>query len=390
MSLTLLALISFSAWIYLTTARAGYWRGDQKLSASPAPAIWPEVAAIIPARNEAASIGAVLKAYGAMDYPGRLTIILVDDQSSDSTPTIARNAWNEVVARAGALDRSFEIIASPDLPSGWSGKLWAIHHGYERAKKTAPDADYLLFTDADIVLAPDTVRALVSKAETENLSLVSLMARLDARDWGALLIPAFIYFFQKLYPFARVNDVHDNLAAAAGGCLLARAAAYEAAGGAAAIKDKLIDDCALAARIKSLSPSTKIWLGLADDEAVSLRDNRTLKSVWNMVARTAYAQLNYSPILLIGAVMGMAVLYLAPPLLFLFFMEHGNVAAALFGAGAWALMAYSFWPTLKLYDRPPWEIVLLPFSAALYIAMTVTSFWRSWRGVGGQWKGRTY
>jgi hopene-associated glycosyltransferase HpnB len=231
----------------------------------------------------------------------------------------------------------------------------------------------------------------VAKAEQENLALASLMARLDARGpWASFLIPAFIYFFQKLYPFPRANDPDDSLAAAAGGCMLARRDAVDAIGGMGAIRSALIDDCAFARAIKNLTPSTKIWIGLASDEAVSLRDNRELESIWNMVARTAYAQLGYSPLMLAGTVLGMALIYLAAPLIILTMFWHWNFAALFYAAGALALMAYTYWPTLRLYGRAPWEAALLPAAAALYTAMTISSALRHWRGEGGRWKGRTY
>jgi hopene-associated glycosyltransferase HpnB len=383
MSLVLTAAAAFLAWIYLTLARGMFWRASERLTAAPAPDSWPQVVAIIPARDEAETIGAVVRAHLACRYPGEYSVIVIDDLSTDGTTEAAR-----AMAPNQSL-HSLEILSGAPLPEGWSGKLWAVHQGLAHAN--ASEADYFLLTDADIMLAPDTLTTLVSKAEHENLSLASLMARLDARGgWAQLLVPAFIYFFQKLYPFPQVNDPNENLAAAAGGCMLVRADALENAGGVESIKGALIDDCALAKRIKDLSPSTKIWLGLADDEAVSLRDNRSLSSLWNMVARSAYAQLAFSPILLIGTLAGMGLVYLAAPLIVLTLPWHGNLTAFLYASFAWAIMAYTYWPTLKLYHRPPWEAAFLPAAAGLYTMMTVASALRHWRGAGGQWKGRTY
>ena len=388
MSLSLIAFITLGAWIYLLFFRGGFWRADQRLSDVPAPLRWPAVVAVIPARDEADSIGAVVSAHLASDYPGTFSVVVADDHSTDATKERALQAGEKSVAP----DRRLEIVDTPPLPEGWSGKLWAVHNGLQRAREIAPEAAYVLLTDADIVLGRDALRRLVAKAGHQRLAIASLMARLDARmQWAALLIPAFVFFFQKLYPFPRANDPTDNLAAAAGGCMLARADALEAIGGVASIRGDLIDDCALARRIKDISPSTAIWLGLADeDEAKSLRDNRSLASVWNMVARTAYAQLNRSPLLLAGTLLGMALLYLAPPLIALSFAVHGSVAAMFFALCAWGFMAYAYWPTLKLYDREPWEAALLPIAGALYAAMTFSSAWRHWRGRGGQWKGRSY
>jgi len=391
MSLSLIALAAMAAWFGLVFFRAGFWRADQRLADAPAPPRWPEVVAVIPARDEAPTIAEVVRAHLACDYPGRLSVILVDDGSTDGTDAIARAAAESARENAGDKPRPFIVLTAPDKPDGWSGKLWAVHAGLAHAREITPAAEYVLLTDADIIAAPDTLRRMVAKAEDEKLALASLMARLDARAaWGGLLIPAFIYFFQKLYPFPRANDPDDDMAAAAGGFMLARADALEAVGGVEALKSDLIDDCALARRIKDSAPGATVWIGLADDEAVSRRDNRSLGSVWNMVARTAYAQLGYSPLLLAGTVLGMGLIYLAPPLVALGFAWHGSALALAAALAGWGLMAYSYWPTLKLYEREPWEAPLLPLAAALYTAMTVSSALRYWRGQGGRWKGRVY
>ena len=379
--MTLLALLSLAAWIYLATSRGGFWRADQRLDDAASPEVWPAVAAIIPARNEAASIGAVVAAHLNADYRGDFRVVLVDDNSDDGTAEIARNA-------AQGSDR-LTIIDGAPLPEGWTGKLWAVSQGADVASKNDPE--YFLLTDADIILAPETLSRLVAKAVAEKLSLVSLMARLDSRGlWGGLLIPAFIFFFQKLYPFPLSNDRNENVAAAAGGCMLVRAEDLEAAGGIAAIHDQLIDDCALARNIKDLSPTTRSWIGLADTEATSLRDNRSLSSVWNMVARTAYAQLGFSPFMLAGAVFGMALIYLAPPVIALSLAIHKSVLATVIALLAWGVMAWLYWPTLKLYRGQPWQATSLPAAAALYTAMTLHSAIRSFQGRDGQWKGRHY
>lgn len=381
--LTFIAFVALAAWGGLTLLRGGFWRASERLTDAPDPAAWPQVVAVIPARDEAETIGDVIRAHLSADYPGAFTIVLADDGSSDATADIAR-------AAAAGKDR-LEIVAVPPLPQGWTGKLWAVENGLKRARETAPDAKYILLCDADIALSRDALARLAAKAEAEHLSLASLMARLDARGpWASFLIPAFVYFFQKLYPFPRANDPDDNLAAAAGGCMLARRDAIDAIGGMGAIKGALIDDCAFAKAIKNLTPSTKIWIGLADDEAVSLRDNRDLASIWNMVARTAYAQLGLSPLLLAGTVIGMALVYLAAPLILLTMFWHWNFAAAFYAVIACALMAYTYWPTLRLYGRAPWEAALLPAAAGLYTAMSISSAMRHMKGEGGRWKGRTY
>lgn len=374
MDLALMAAAALGAWLYLTFCRGQFWRASERLDDAPAPHAWPDIVAIIPARNEAEAIGAVIAAHLSNDYEGNFSIILADDGSVDSTADIARRA-------AEGKDRLLEIIAAPDLAPGWTGKMWALENGIEKAKEIAPGAKYYLLADADIMLARDTLRRLVAKAEREELALASLMARLKTKGhWGALLIPAFIYFFQKLYPFPRINDPSENTAGAAGGCMLVRSDALSAIGGVKEIKGELIDDCALARRIKDITPSTKIWLGLADDEAVGLRDNSSLSSIWMMVARTAYAQLGNSPLLLAGATIAMALVYLAPPMIVLTIGSHWSMIAVYYALFAWALMAYSYWPTLKLYNRPSWEAAFLPAAAALYTAMMISSAIRHWQG----------
>lgn len=382
--LTFIAFLTLAAWGGLTLLRGGFWRASERLADAPDPAAWPQVVAVIPARDEAETIGDVIRAHMAADYPGEFSVVLADDGSSDGTAEIAR-------AAAAGKDRTLEVIAVPPLPAGWTGKLWAVENGLKRAREIAPDAGYFLLCDADIALSRDALARLAAKAETETLALASLMARLDARGpWASFLIPAFVYFFQKLYPFPRANDLNDNTAAAAGGCMLARRDAIDAIDGMATIKSALIDDCALAKAVKNLTPSTKIWIGLASDEAVSLRDNRELESIWNMVARTAYAQLGFSPLLLTGTVTGMALIYLAAPLIVLTMFWHWNFAAVFYAAIACALMAYTYWPTLRLYGRAPWEAALLPIAAGFYTAMTISSALRHSRDEGGLWKGRTY
>lgn len=381
--LAAIALISLAAWIYLTAFRKGFWRADQILPAETASLdSWPGVVAVIPARDEAEAIGATIAAHMASDYPGAFSVILVDDHSTDGTA--------EIAARAAGGSARLEIAAAPELAAGWSGKLAAVDHGLKVAKARAPDAKYVLLTDADILHAPDTLRRLVAKAEKDGLSLVSLMALLDARGpWARRLIPAFVYFFQKLYPFPAANDPKHPLAAAAGGCMLVARDALESEGGVAAIRGALIDDCALARLIKGRPPKRPIWIGLAR-RVRSQRDNRSLKSIWDMVARTAYAQLGYSPLLLAGTILGMILLYLAPPLIALTTPIHGDWHAGFAALGAWALMALSYGPTAALYGQSALSGALLPFSAALYTLMTISSALRHWRGEGGKWKGRTY
>ncbi|MEL6369558.1 MAG: glycosyltransferase [Pseudomonadota bacterium] len=387
--LPIAAVFSLLIWAYLALFRDNFWHGSERLTQSPTPWQWPAVTAIIPARDEAETIETVVSAHDRADYRGTFGIIVVDDASSDGTGDLVRDM---------AHNREIDVIAAPELPAGWSGKLNAVSAGItqgssrasSRASSVAPG--YYFLTDADIVVAPDTLSKLVAKALDENLVLVSLMSRLDARGiWGSLLIPAFIYFFQKLYPFPAVNSFDRTIAGAAGGCMLVNAAALEDAGGIASIKGALIDDCALAERLKNRgSEKRSIWLGLADKEAISKRDNRSLSSIWNMVARTAFAELNYSPMKLLGTIIGMVIVYLIPPVATATGLLTGNMQLTVIGVIAWSIMALTYSPTLKLYGKSPLLSFSMPVAGLFYTAMTLSSAARHWRGRGGQWKGRTY
>jgi hopene-associated glycosyltransferase HpnB len=340
----LLVSLSLVIWFVLLFGRGRFWLADQRLPvAVEPPAHWPKVVAIIPARDEAQSIGAVLASHAATEYPGHFSVILIDDGSTDGTGEIARGI-------AATSPRPIHVLEAPPLPPGWTGKLWALETGTRTAASLTPAAGMILLTDADIIHAPGTLIRLVAHAEGQGLGMVSLMARLDARGfWGALLIPAFAFFFQKLYPFPWVNDPTRDTAGAAGGCILVRREALDAIGGIAAIRGALIDDCTLAATIKHGPPRRAIWLGLAEHEAVSLRDNRALGSVWKMVARTAFTQLRHSTMLLVGSVLGMALIYLAGPLAVLLLPLHGSTLAGSLGAVAWMLSGLAYLPTVRLY-----------------------------------------
>jgi hopene-associated glycosyltransferase HpnB len=330
----------------------------------------------VPARDEADGIAESIGSLLRQDYPGRFSIILVDDNSSDGTAEVARR----VADAAGAADR-LTVIAGRPLPSGWTGKLWAVHQGVAAAEQQEPRPDYLLLTDADIVYSADALRNLAAKAESERLVLTSLMAKLRCESFAErALIPAFIFFFQMLYPFSWVNSPRSKTAAAAGGCMLVRTDALRRAGGIERIRGALIDDCALARALKEQGP---IWLGLTN-RVRSIRPYPEIEDIRRMVARSAYAQLRYSPLLLAGTVLGMALTYLAPPLFALF----GNGLAYWFGLAAWGLMALAFQPTLRFYRVSPLWGLALPAIAFAYMLFTLDSAWATARGRGGLWKGR--
>ncbi|MEO1492284.1 MAG: glycosyltransferase [Pseudomonadota bacterium] len=384
----LLSLMACAAWFALIAFWGGFWRGDQRLPEAGPPGTWPEVVAVIPARDEAETIDKVVHAHAEALYPGTLHVIVVDDGSEDATAQLAQEA-------AGDLDVT--VIPAPPLPEGWSGKMNAVAAGLEEAKDIAPDARYVLLTDADILHEHRTLASMVSFAEGHDLALVSLMARLDSRGiWGSLLIPAFVFFFQKLYPFPLVNQPGHKVAAAAGGCVLVRRDILEAAGGVAEIKDELIDDCALARRIKHHDGGQRIWLGLADREVISLRDNRDFASIWTMVSRTAYAQLDRSPLMLLACIAGMALLYLVPIAAMVVvvsgLLPFSPFDPITFAAGYVALwwMGTAYSMTVQRYGMHwSWSLTL-PIAAIIYTGMTIGSAVQHWRGRGGQWKGRTY
>jgi hopene-associated glycosyltransferase HpnB len=363
--------LALAIWLYLAFARGGFWLAQEREAGGEAPHEWPEVVAVIPARDEARTIGATIGSLLAQTYPGAFSIVLVDDESSDGTAAAARGA-------AAAAPERLRIVSGAPTPAGWSGKLWAVAQGVEAAGERAR---YLLLTDADISYAPDALAGLVARAEAEGLVLHSLMAKLACASFPErFAIPAFLYFFQMLYPFAWVNDGRRRTAAAAGGCMLARRETLAAAGGVGAIRGALIDDCALARLMKARGP---IRLALAERVA-SLRRYRDFREIREMVMRSAYAQLNYSPALLGFTVAAMALVFVVPPLAAIF--AHG--AARGCGLAAYLLMAASFQPTLRDYRVAPAWGFALPAIAALYTLYTLESGLASARGRGGLWKGR--
>ncbi len=366
----LFGFLPLAIWLYLLLGRDFFWRfteRDDRDQRRPS-GTWPSVVAVVPARNEADVIAQSIGSLLAQSYGGDFHVILVDDQSEDGTGDIARGLGS---------DRLTVMTGAP-RPPGWTGKLWAMHQGSLEATKRAPD--FIWFTDADIAHAPDNLAKLTTRAASGKV-LVSLMARLSCKTQAEhFLIPAFVFFFAMLYPFGAVNRPHSRIAAAAGGCMLAHREALESAGGIAAIRHNIIDDCALARLMKSQG---SIWLGLTN-RAVSLRPYENLSEIRRMVARSAYAELDYSPLRLLGTLFGLMLVYVAPVAMLLFADGMAQLAAAL----TWLLMALSFQPILRFYNQSPLWGFLLPLIALFYAGFTFDSAIQYWRGKGGMWKGR--
>jgi hopene-associated glycosyltransferase HpnB len=376
----LLAVLTLAIWLYLIVGRGGFWRGlERDDSDQPAvqPERWPSVVAVVPARDEVDVAPRSIASLLAQDYPANFSIILVDDNSQDGTAAAVRRAVQQAPEASGRLT----ILAGAPVAPGWTGKLWAVNQGVAHAQALAEPPTYLLLTDADIVHAPGALRALVARALAGSLVLTSRMAKLRCASLcERALIPAFVFFFQLLYPFAWVNRRDRKTAAAAGGCMLVERASLTAAGGIAAIGHHVIDDCALAAKLKAQGP---IWLGLTD-RVVSIRPYAACQDIRRMVARSAYAELKHSPLLLLGTVLGLALAFLVAPLTAML----GTGIARLAALAAWGLMALAFWPTLRFYRRSPLWAVLLPAIALVYMGFTLDSAYQHMCGRGGMWKGR--
>lgn len=382
-----LTLLAVPVWVYLLLGRHGFWRAMPRLELSPGSIEnAPPVAVIIPARDEADTIGAAVRSLLAQDYNGRLDVIVVDDQSCDQTAAIVEALIPEV-----SPSRRLELIGNSDRPVGWSGKLWAIKTGLDYLETRKETPTILLLTDADIAHDPANLSALMKKMVNGRLDLVSVMVRLRNQSlWERLLIPPFVFFFQMLYPFAAVNKSDSLVAAAAGGCVLLRRSALHDASGIEAIRGALIDDVALARSIKSRPDGEgRIWLGHAE-LTVSLRSYDTLSSIWQMVVRTADTQLDHSLLKLAGTVAGMALIYLSPPVAVLAWPLHQEVAIGMSGLLGWLTMSFAYWPTLRLYRASILWAPTLPLAALLYTVMTIDSARRYRHGKGGVWKGRAF
>jgi len=373
MALVLAAAATLAVWLYLLLFRGGFWRefntsADQRAAASEQP---PRVVAVVPARNEAPVVARAIASLAAQEYRGYFHIVLVDDDSSDGTAEVARTA--------APADRLTVVRAEP-LPTGWTGKLWALAEGIRHAATFSPG--YYLFTDADIVHPRDNVAALTGRAQAEGYDLVSNMATLECRTPAErALVPAFVFFFFLLYPPAWIRKTDRATAGAAGGCMLVRQSALERIGGLSTIRGSLIDDCALARAVKR--NGGRVWLGLSAGTR-SIRSYGGFAEIGRMISRSAFAQLGYSTVVLAGTILGLAVTYLFPLLLtFLAPQPAAGMAAA-----AWLLMSVAYLPALRFYGRAWFGAPLLPVVAAFYLGATVHSAVAYWRGAGGRWKGR--
>ena len=372
-----IASVSLAIWLYLVAGRGWFWLGyehESRDALPTAPDEWPSVVAVVPARNEADMLPRSLGSLLAQDYPGAFSIIVVDDQSDDGTSDVARRTGS-------GSAREVIVLKGEPLPPGWAGKVWAMQQGIAHAGRLPAPPEFILLTDADIAYAPDTLSRIVQRARVGRLVLVSQMAKLNCESFAErALVPAFVFFFQMLYPFRWVNSLTSATAAAAGGSMLVNRAALERVGGIGAIRGALIDDCALGKVMKAQGP---IWLGLSE-RVVSLRSYPQISDIRRMVARSAYAQLGYSPLILAGTIAGMLLTYLAPPLVAMAGLFPANAVAG----AAWASMALAFQPTLRLYRLSPLWGTALPMIAAAYLAFTVDSAYQHVRGRGGLWKGR--
>ncbi|MFH9467864.1 glycosyltransferase [Streptomyces clavifer] len=378
-----IAVGSLVVWVWLLLGQGFFWRTDQRLPRRAEPVRWPSVAVVVPARDEADVLPVSLPSLLAQDYPGDAEVFLVDDCSTDGTGDRAR----ALSVRFGGLPLT---VVTPGEPEpGWTGKLWAVRHGIALARRRKPE--FLLLTDADIAHEPDSLRELVAaagEAGAGGFDMVSQMARLRVTSpWERLVVPAFVYFFGQLYPFRRVNRAGSRTAAAAGGCVLLRTGAAERARIPESIRQAVIDDVSLARAVQR--SGGRIWLGLAE-RVDSVRPCPRLADLWQMISRSAYAQLRYSPLLLAGTVVGLGLVYGAPPATLAAGLLSGDAAAAWAGGAAWAVMAGTYMPMLGYYRQSLWLAPLLPFTAVLYLLMTVDSAVRHHRGRGAAWKGRTY
>ncbi len=380
----IVGILALGIWLHLFFGRGWFWRVSKANADRMAAEIreeWPSVVAIVPARNEAETIGKVVTSLVQQKYSGAFSIVVVDDHSEDATWDITSQ-----IARETSAERPMTIVRASDLPRGWTGKLWALNEGVTSPSATDAAEElptYYWFTDADVSHGPDTLQRLVARAEKYKLDLASLMVLLQAEAFPErALTPAFLYFFLMLYPPRWIEDDDLGTAGAAGGCILLKREAFARIGGFAAIRGEVIDDCALAKAIKA--SGGKVWMGLTR-KSESMRAYKTFGEIRDLISRTAFTQLRYSSLLLAGTLAGMFLTYLAPVLLL---FSHDSTARIL-GLTAWILMSGSFLPTVRFYRLSPLWAPLLPLTALFYTCATWLSAVRYWMGKGGSWKGRS-
>jgi hopene-associated glycosyltransferase HpnB len=388
--LSVLAWISLVIWVVLLVGRGGFWRMDQRLpeveAEEGAGRTWPAVTAVIPARDEAGILPATLPSVLAQDYPGPFSVIVVDDASTDGTGQVAAD-----LAKATPGSAPLHVLRGSGPAAGWAGKVAAMNGGVREigaleAGELGGASEYILFTDSDIAHPADSVRRLVQHAQDAELDLVSLMARLSTDSPAErMIVPAFVFSFFQLYPPAWVNKARARTAAAAGGCMLVRRSMLEQVGGLAGIADARIDDVALGTLLKR--GGGRVWLGVTTGVR-SLRPYPRLADLWDMIARSAYTQLRYNPWLLLGTIAGLVVTYGVPPIVGIVGLATQWWGVAIPALLAWAVLAASYVPVLRLYELRWWRAVLLPGVMGVYGAMTVDSARRHRQGRGGAWKGR--
>jgi hopene-associated glycosyltransferase HpnB len=366
--LTVLSAISALLWLGLLCAPWRPWSTIEKLEkCRPSRVSLEHITALIPARDEAECIAETVLALASQGTLG--SIIVIDDQSTDTTLSELKN-----------LNISnLQLIEGQDPPPGWTGKLWALEQGRQQAS-----TPYLLLLDADIKLAPETLVSLSELQQSRNLDFLSVMAMLHVGNlWEKLLLPAFIFFFKLIYPFALSNNPNSKIAGAAGGCILIRTSILDKIGGFSPLHDAIIDDCTLAKLVKNLNGST--WIGLSD-EVEAIRPYGTLTNIWNMVARTAFTQLKYSLPLLLLCTGLLAISFLIP----LVGILSGSSSVRLLSTISLIVMCLTYFPTVRHYRRSPLWIFSLPLASSLFLAMTWTSAIRYWCGERTRWKNRIY
>ena len=391
-----LATVSLFIWLYILFDPVRPWDflpvgDDDAMPELPAGTVYPNVSIIVPARNEADSLPKTLPALLSQDYPGEFRVILVDDRSSDGTAEIARSIANQ----SGKPERLIVLTGAP-LPRGWTGKVWALDQGVKAANPSIPDS-YFLLTDADILHSPSSLKRLVSESLTAKLGLNSRMARLRCNSPAErLLVPAFVFFFNLLYPMRKVNRASDKMAAAAGGCVLLSEAAIDGLGrGFESIRGEIIDDVNLGRQVKRLG--LPIRLSLSRSEVLSLREYPVLGDIWRMVRRTAFTELKYSWLLLAGAQIGLVLLFVIPPaalvsgvigavLIADSFTQLLAAALAVKGLLALIIMRTVYTPAVRFFELPGGYKLTLPWCGVLYGLMTLDSACRHAAGKRLEWR----